>query len=111
LYEHMSGIISHLKGIVYEIGGIEDHVHILFEIPKNQALSNVIRDVKVSATQWLKEVPKYYDFEWQTGYGAFSVSLSQMNVVKNYIQNQEEHHKKSTFAEEYELILTKKTLG
>lgn len=105
-YNNMRNIISNLRGSVHSIGGVEDHVHVFFEIPKDKALSDLVRDVKVSSTHWLKGIRHdgkvvFPDFEWQTGFGAFTVSLSSLDVVKKYIQNQEEHHRRHTFQEEW----------
>ncbi len=91
------------------MGGIEDHVHLLIEAPKDIALSDLVRSIKTSGTHWLKtvDISRFKDFEWQKGYGAFTASLTTIEAIKNYIQNQEEHHKTRTFQEEWAQILSK----
>ena len=96
LYTELSRVICENKGNVYAIGGIEDHVHLLVEVPKDKALSDLVRDIKSAGTQLL--IKKDPLFEWQIGFGAFSISLPSLDIVKQYIQNQEEHHKSKTVA-------------
>jgi len=103
LYTQMTSRITNSKGIVHEIGGIEDHVHVLMEIPKNIALSDFTREIKTAASHWLKaQSKKFQQFEWQAGYGGFTVSHSNVETVKKYIQNQEEHHREHTNNPEWE---------
>jgi putative transposase len=109
LYQQMRGVISSSRGIVHSIGGVEDHIHILMEAPKDKALSDLIREVKTSSTHWLKgqNEMRYRGFEWQTGYGAFTVSCSSVESVRYYIDQQEEHHRKLTFNDEWAGFLRK----
>ena len=86
---------------VVAIGGVEDHVHLLVGLRATHCLADVLREVKASSSKWVHEELKKPLFSWQEGYGAFTVSASQLGVVKNYIANQEEHHRKKTFQEEY----------
>ena len=102
LYEYIGGTIRGLKGHLIEIGGVEDHVHLLANFSPAAALSDVIRDIKANASRWLNalgEIPER--FEWQKGYAAFTVSYSQREPVEDYIRNQREHHRKRTFKDEY----------
>lgn len=108
LYTEITRVSSEIKGVVHAIGGIEDHVHLLMEVPKDKALSDLIRDIKSAGTQLLRK--KILSFEWQTGFVAFSISLSTLDKVKQYIQNQEEHHKSKTTMNEWHEFLTKKGL-
>lgn len=88
------------------INGMPDHVHIFFGLRPNQSLADVMRMVKGESSEWInlqKLTPN--TFKWQEGYGAFSYSKSQMSSVCNYIENQEQHHSKKTFVEEYQEIL------
>ncbi|MBN2310126.1 MAG: transposase [Candidatus Hydrogenedentes bacterium] len=88
------------------VGGADDHVHILCIMSKNRPLADVIRDTKRSASKWLKGRPGgAADFRWQQGYGAFSVSHSNVTRVRRYIAEQEEHHKAQTFQEEFRALL------
>ena len=84
------------------INGIPDHIHILIGLKPNKALSDLVRDIKANSSRFINE-NKWINgkFEWQAGFGSFSYSHSQITNVINYIQNQEEHHKKKTFKEEY----------
>ena len=89
-----------------EIGGVADHVHILISIPANIAVAKAVQLIKGSSSRWMKEsFPNMAAFAGQDGYGAFSVSESQLEVVRDYIRGQEEHHRTKTFAEEYREFL------
>lgn len=104
-YKYITGIIHNKAGQVIEIGGVEDHVHILTSCSPRLALADFIRDIKANASRWINEQPGVSKFAWQTGYGAFTVSASQVEVVRHYIRNQAEHHKKQSFADEFRAVL------
>jgi len=90
------------------INSMNDHVHILFHLSKNYALSKVVEEVKKSSSKWLKtKDPSLQKFGWQRGYAAFSVSQSSIDAVKHYIDTQNEHHRTRTFQEELLDFLTK----
>jgi REP element-mobilizing transposase RayT len=98
----MGGIIQRLGGIPLAMGGTEDHVHLLVKLRPDHALSDVLRDLKANATGWMHELfPDLDDFYWQRGYGAFTVSHSNVESVRSYIANQLEHHKKVSFRDEF----------
>lgn len=83
-----------------------DHIHVLFGMRPTQSLSDLMQDIKGDSSKWINEnrlIPER--FSWQEGYGGFSYSKSQIAAVANYIENQERHHKKKTFVEEYLKIL------
>ena len=102
LYEYIGGTIRGLGGISLELNGTEDHVHLLAKFRPDRALSDVLRKLKANATGWMHDVfPEVKDFSWQRGYGAFTVSPSQLSKVQRYIEDQVEHHRKKTFEEEY----------
>ena len=102
LYEYAGGAIRDEGGISLAIGGIEDHIHLLAKLRPDKALSDLMRTLKANSSGWMHDVfPDAKDFSWQNGYGAFSVSASQVQVVSNYIANQEEHHKKRSFRDEF----------
>lgn len=106
LFSYMGGIIRELGGQVMLINGPTDHVHILTTIPARISLSDFMRDLKANSSSWVhKEFPPRRTFGWQTGYGAFAVSHSNLEPVKEYIRNQEEHHRRLTFKEEFEAFL------
>jgi putative transposase len=108
LFGYIGGVINNsgLKTLI--VNGYRNHVHLLFELKPALRISDLIRDIKSNASKFLNE--KNYikgRFEWQDGYGAFSYSYSQINKVYEYIKNQEEHHRKKTFKEEYMEFLQK----
>ena len=85
-----------------QVGGIGDHVHILFLLSKNVSISHVVEEVKRNSSRWIKSIaPHYAKFEWQGGYAAFSVSRSVVDKTLQYINNQREHHAKRSFRDEY----------
>ena len=106
LYKYISGIIHNNGHKLLAINGMPDHLHILFGMRPIQSLSDLMQDIKGSSSKWVNE-HKWVQgkFKWQEGYGAFSYSKSQLPQVIQYIKNQEEHHKKKTFMEEYRQIL------
>jgi len=90
------------------INSVDDHVHILFNMGRTVTLAQVVEDVKKSSSKWIKtQGMTLAKFAWQSGYGGFSVSDSNVPKVANYIQNQEEHHRTKTFQEEYRGFLEK----
>lgn len=105
LYKYISGIIENKGQKLYIVNGVEDHLHLLLSIKPNCNLSELVRDVKSSSSKWLNEDKKKLKFEWQKGFGAFSISQSSLSKTINYIKNQELHHKIKTFQEEYLLLL------
>lgn len=106
LYKYISGIIQTQKHKLIIINGVSDHVHILIGYRPHQSLSDLMQDIKGSSSKWINEKKfTHRKFEWQQGYGAFSYSHSHLNQVINYIRNQERHHRKVTFAEEYKAFL------
>jgi REP element-mobilizing transposase RayT len=101
LYEYMGGILRGEGGILLEIGGVSDHVHLLIKLKTDVALAEAIKKVKGKSSKWLNEKPGAIDrFEWQAGYGAFSVSASLVEKVRTYIRNQDEHHRRLSFKDE-----------
>ncbi len=108
LYAYVGGILVKRDGIPLEIGGTADHIHILAKLSPKHAIMDVLRDVKADSSKWINErTTAKQRFEWQTGYGAFSVSSSQVDKVQSYIRNQEEHHRKQSFKEEFLALLRK----
>ncbi len=106
LYSYMGGVIRKSNAALLEIGGIANHVHLLVELSNLDHFTALIRNTKASSSSWLKqEFPECRQFAWQDGYGSYSVSYSQIERVREYIKNQEEHHKTQTFEEEYLKLL------
>ncbi|GMQ31294.1 IS200/IS605 family transposase [Algoriphagus confluentis] len=108
LYKYISGIINNHNHKVLAINGMPDHVHILIGMRPTQSLSELMQDVKGDSSKWINQ-KKFTKgkFSWQEGFGAFSYSKSHINQVIDYIKNQEEHHKKWSFLEEYRTLLEK----
>jgi len=108
LYEYIGGIIRNKNGILLEINGVEDHVHLMAGFPPTIAVSDMLRFIKSNSSRWVNELSENQttsDFAWQPGFGAFTVSYSQQTTVGNYIRNQEQHHLKRTFQDEFLAIL------
>ena len=102
LYDYIGGIIRGLGGICLELNGTEDHIHLLAKLRPDRALSDVLRELKANASGWMHEVfPELKDFSWQRGYGAFTVSQSNVEKVREYIRRQKEHHTKVSFRDEF----------
>jgi REP element-mobilizing transposase RayT len=107
LYAYMGGILRGEGGILLEIGGMPDHVHLLAKIKPDIAVAMMVKTVKGKSSKWVNEEkrPEQQRFEWQEGYGAFSVSASHVDRVRRYIRNQEEHHRRVSFRDELITLL------
>jgi REP element-mobilizing transposase RayT len=106
LHPYMNKILVEMDSPAIAIGSVEDHGHILFRLSKNHAVCNVIEEVKTSSSKWIKTKGEAFrNFHWQNGYGAFSVSQSNVEEVQNYITDQKEHHRTKTFQEEFRAFL------
>jgi REP element-mobilizing transposase RayT len=102
LWPFLGGIARQNKMKAIEIGGVEDHVHIMLSLPSAMAISKTLQLIKGGSSKWIHETfPEYRLFAWQEEYGAFSVSVSQLDKTMEYIQGQEAHHRKMTFQEEF----------
>ena len=102
LFAYQAGILNEWESPAVVIGGVSDHVHALFVLSKNHALAKVIEEVKKGSSKWLKtQGSEFRDFHWQAGYGAFSVSQTNVDEVRRYIEQQEEHHRVRSFQEEF----------
>lgn len=102
LYKYITGIVTNKNQKLIAINGMPNHVHLLVGLKPDIALSDLIRDVKANASKFINDKQWVMGkFEWQPGFGGFSYSHSQLDVVINYIRNQEEHHKTKSFREEY----------
>ena len=102
LYKYISGIVSNKEQKLIIINGMPNHIHLLLSTKPNCNLSDLVRDIKSNSSKWINS--KQFisgKFEWQTGFGAFTVSQSGVNSVIDYIKNQENHHGKKSFREEY----------
>jgi REP element-mobilizing transposase RayT len=108
LYKYITGIVQNKGQKMLAINSMPDHIHILIGMKPNCNLSDLVREIKKSSNTFIRE-NKFtsHNFQWQTGYGAFSYSHSALDNVIGYIENQKEHHKKRTFKEEYIEFLNK----
>ena len=106
LHAYLGGAVRGMNGIALEVGGVADHVHLLAKIPPTISLSDFMSKLKSSSSGWSKQRSNR-PFGWQNHYAAFSVSESQVSGVRDYIQNQEEHHRGSSFEEEFKALLRK----
>jgi REP element-mobilizing transposase RayT len=107
LWKYFGGIVSGECGHPIQIGGVEDHVHLLVTLHQTQSVAEVVRMLKANSSQWYHKNFPEIPFWWQTGYAAFTVSHSAIPSVKEYIENQVEHHKSMTFQDELRLFLKK----
>jgi putative transposase len=101
LYPYIGGIIKAENGVLYDIGGVQDHVHLYLRWRPDAPVSDLMRTVKARSSKWVHDTfPAISDFAWQEGYSVFTVSKSQEEAVKKYIASQHEHHKKEDFKSE-----------
>lgn len=108
IYSFITGIIRNKAQKLIRINGMPDHLHLLIGIKPDVALSELVRDIKSNSSRFINEKGWIHGkFEWQQGFGAFSLGHSQLPSAINYIENQKVHHKKSTFKEEYLNFLKK----
>ena len=108
LWPFLGGIARQNKMKAVEVGGVADHVHILLSLPSTMAISKALQLIKGGSSKWIHETfPKQREFAWQEEYGAFSVSVSQLDKTIEYIKGQEDHHRKMTFQEEFLALLKK----
>jgi putative transposase len=105
LHAYLAGSLAAIQCPALMVGGVADHVHLLFSLSKNMALSEVVKHAKIESSKWMKSEGGAADFAWQAGYGAFSVGASQIEAVKTYVSGQEQHHRQRTFQDEFRLLL------
>ncbi|HEX2473505.1 MAG TPA: IS200/IS605 family transposase [Lacipirellulaceae bacterium] len=102
VWPYMGGIARENNMRALAIGGVEDHVHLLLSIPSTLSVAKALQLIKGGSSTWVHETfPEYHRLEWQEGYGAFSIGVSQVDDTRQYIANQREHHRTKTFQEEF----------
>ena len=107
-HRYLAGICKNLNSPALIIGGVDDHVHILCRLGKTIEIADLIRDLKRDSSKWVKaEQLRLAEFHWQQGYGAFSISPAHVDALKDYIANQEEHHRRESFQDEFRRLCTK----
>jgi len=108
LHAYLGGVIKKHGGAPIIAGGVDDHVHLLYKQPKTMTVPDMVRELKRGSSLWIKtRQPSLRNFAWQGGYGAFSVGQTEIDIVRGYIEKQEEHHKTRTFEDEYLIFLHK----
>ena len=106
LFEYVGGVLRAHGGCLLAAGGVEDHVHLLAGLSRETAVAEALRLVKANSSKWLHDTGQVDpSFAWQAGYGAFTVSHSQLDVVRRYLAGQEEHHRRQTFQDEFRELL------
>ena len=106
LHPYLAGTLDKIDCPSLRVGGVADHVHLFFGLSRTRTIAEVVETVKTSSSKWIKSKgPEFSGFHWQSGYGAFSVSQSDADTVVNYVANQESHHRKMTFKDEYRKLL------
>jgi len=111
LFAYKAAILRELDSPAVIIGGVDDHVHLLFSLSRNHAIKAVVQNVKGSSSMWMKERGRdYAAFQWQAGYAIFSVSASNSDKVRRYIENQETRHRKQSFQDELLALLEKHSM-
>ena len=107
LHEYLGGLIRAAEAIPECVGGVADHIHLLVGLKATHVLATFVQDIKQTSSRWIHESIRVEDFAWQQGYGAFTVSVSNCEAVKQYIVKQPEQHRTKTFQEEYIALLKK----
>jgi putative transposase len=106
LHAYGTTVLTNTKCPTLAMNGMADHVHVLFNLSREVALADVVKELKTSTSKWIKSKgPNFRDFHWQSGYGAFAVSQSNVAQVVEYIQQQEEHHRVRSFQDEFRALL------
>ena len=106
LYAYLYNVATNARVKVYRIGGMPDHIHMLVDLPPSMSIATFMQQLKVASSKWMKENRRFPNFRgWAKEYAALSYSLRDKEMIVNYIKGQKEHHKKTTFAEEYRAFL------
>ena len=105
LFPYIAAELRNMDCPSLAINGTTDHLHILFALSRTKTIANVVKEVKGSTSRWIK--PRSRLFQWQAGYGGFSIGRSQVEQVKRYIARQKEHHRKLSFQDEFRALLRK----
>jgi putative transposase len=107
VHAYLGGVIRGQGGVPLDVGGTADHVHLLIGLKATHCLADVLRTLKGDSSRWIHDEMRVQKFEWQEGYGAFAVSASNVAAVRAYVRDQERHHRKRSFQEEYREFLMK----
>ena len=108
LHAYLATIARNVGCEAYRVGGVSDHVHLAVRLPRTITVASLVEELKTSSSKWLKtQSNRLSDFSWQRGYGCFSVGPTDLDALRAYIDNQEEHHKTRTFEDELRMFLKK----
>ena len=108
LFRYIWGIVKNKQSVLHQVNGLTDHLHILTSLHPSLALADFVKDIKLACTQWIRKEGIFPDFSgWQEGYGAFTHSVQEKLRLVEYIRTQKEHHRRTTFKEEYMALLQK----
>ena|ERR1035441_600142 len=107
LWAYMGGVAREHQMKALSVGGMEDHVHLLLSLPSSMPIAAAMREIKSASSLWMHQSCQIEGFEWQEGYGAFSIGWTQVNTTLEYIARQQEHHRKRDFQAEFILFLKK----
>ncbi len=108
LHAYMAGVLQNMECEPILVNGVEDHVHVLCNLSRTISIAGLLEELRKSPSKWIKEQgSQYRDFFWQSGYGTFSVSQSNVEQVREYVARQEEHHRKLSFQEEFRALCRK----
>ncbi|MES2594091.1 MAG: IS200/IS605 family transposase [Verrucomicrobiota bacterium] len=109
LHAYMAEVARSQGCMAYRVGGVADHVHLALTLPRTMTQSDLVKELKTSSNHWLEKQDRkgYADFAWQRGYGIFSIGKSQLADLVQYIEDQEVHHAKRTFQDEFRALLNK----
>jgi REP element-mobilizing transposase RayT len=108
LHKYLAGIARNHDSPALAIGGVADHIHLLISLSKNIACADLLMHLKRDSSKWIKSKgPEFATFAWQEGYGAFTIGESQVDAMKRYIANQEDHHRTRSFQDEFRDLLAK----
>jgi REP-associated tyrosine transposase len=110
LFEYIGGILRNNSSSLIAAGGMPDHVHLLASLGRTIAVADAVRLIKTNSSDWIHDALSMPEFQWQTGYGAFAVSYSNIGDVKKYLARQEEHHTRMTFQDEFRELLRRHDL-
>ncbi len=108
VHAHLATVCHTLGSPALQVGGVADHVHLLCRFGRTVSVADLLRDLKRDSTKWIQKIfPGLRAFNWQNGYGAFSISPSHVNALMKYIAKQEEHHQTASFQDEFRILLRK----
>jgi len=106
LFRYIWGIVKNHESHLFRLNGVEDHVHILTSLHPTVCLSDFVKAIKIGSSKWIKENHVFPQFQyWQEGYGAFTHSIREKDILIEYIKNQEDHHRRTDFLDEYRRLL------